>query len=207
MKASCASVLVLALAFVSRVDAGEVLAPLYPYGAIPTLLKSPRVKTELKITKDQEPGVEAALKKYRAGFAKLTPGKPFDVYEIERTNVNGMLELLGKTLNPQQIQRFRQLILQVTGMQIFDHKEIREALNLDAAQVAKLKAVHGQLLKEISGGGKAKLSTKEVGKQFGDLMQGVPDKVRAALSDQQRKKLQELMGDNFHLDLLGGEKK
>jgi hypothetical protein len=93
-------------------------------------------------------------------------------------------------------QRLKQILLQTTGMYIIDHKESRDALNLNADQVAKLKATHRQLITDISGGGKAKLSPTEVKKQGAALLKGVPDKVRAALSDQQRKKLQELMGLN-----------
>jgi len=206
MKARCASVLVLAVAFVSRVDAAEAgpLTPLYPWSAVPVLLRSPMVKTELKITKSQEPEIEKILKKSRGGLVKPPIGKTFDPLELDRANFNAIIELLSKTLDPEQIKRLRQIVLQTTGMEIFDHKEIREALSLNADQVAKLKSAHGQLLKEISGGGKAKLSKEEVGKQFGILMKGVPDKVRAVLSDQQRKKLQDLMGDQFPFDLFGG---
>ena len=68
---------------------------------------------------------------------------------------------------------------------------------MSEGEVTALKKIHGQLLKEISGGGKAKLSKEETKRQFGALMKGVPEKVRAALRNDQRKKLQELIGDQF----------
>jgi len=204
MKAKYTSVLVLAVVFAARVDAADdsrLLRPLYPYGIFPGLLTNPKVKAELKITKSQEPEIEASLKKWRGGFVKSTePGKPLDfraLQAIEKANFDGMCEWLAKTLRPEQMRRLKQIILQEAGMELFEHKEIRDALNLTADQVKKLKAIHGQLLKEISGGGGGKYSKEEVGKRFGALIKGVPDRVRAALSEKQRKKLQELLGDQF----------
>jgi hypothetical protein len=204
MNVRSASVLVLAVAFVSSAataDDSRLLRPLYPYGIFPGLLTNPKVKAELKVTKGQEPEIEKSLKKWRAGFVKHTePGKALDfraLQALEKANFDGMCELLARTLSPEQMRRMKQIILQESGMELFDHREIRDALNLKPDQVKRLKAIHGQLLKEISGGGGGKYSKEEVGRRFGALMKGVPDRVRAALSEGQRKRLQELIGDQF----------
>jgi len=84
-----------------------------------------------------------------------------------------------------------------SALELFDHQEIRDALSLNDSHVAMLKKFHGQLLKVISGGSKGNLSKEEVKKQFAALMKGVPQRVRAALNDEQRQKLQELIGDQF----------
>jgi len=204
MKASRASVVVAVLALVAaataddRSDRSKLIRPLYPYGVFPGLLSKPNVKAELKVTSAQEPAIEASLKKWRDGFVhEVEHGKPIDFYAIEQKNFDGMMDLLGKSLDAQQMKRLKQLILQSAGMELFEHQEIRDALHLNDGQVANLKKVHGQLLHEISGGGKGKYSKEEVKKLFGALMKGVPEKVRAALNEDQRQKLQELIGDQF----------
>jgi hypothetical protein len=180
-------------------DKSSLLRPLYPFGIFPSLLTNEKVKTELKITKDQEPEIEAALKKWRGGFVKETKNKLdfAELQRIERANFDGMCDVLAKFLSEAQMKRMKQLILQESGMDLLEHKEIRDALDLKYEQVPKLKAIHSQLLNEISGGGKGKYTKEEVQKRFGALMKGVPEKVRAALTEPQQKKLQELLGDQF----------
>jgi hypothetical protein len=203
MKAYCTSVLCLAIALVSPVNAADApakyLMPLLGWGQFPTLLTTPKKKAELKITKDQEPDLVEAMKKWRAGLVRLDvkAGKTINFQENEKANVDAMYEYLAGKLKPEQILRMKQLMRQESGMDIFEHKEIRDALNLKAAEIPKLRKIHDQLLKEISGGGNGKYTKEEVGKRFGALLKGVPGKVRAALTEEQRKKLQELIGDQF----------
>jgi hypothetical protein len=204
MKAACYSLLVFGVIFVSRAVAADPpdpnLSSLYPYGAYPVLLKSPRVKSELKITSNQEVDIAQCMKKYRAGFVDLfkTKLKPL---EIDRKNFDSMWELLSKSLNPDQMKRLRQIIIQMSGIEMFDYKEVRTAINLPYSDVAKLKAVHLKMCNELTAkAGKKIITPQESGRLFGVYSKGVQDRVRAALNDEQRAKLQDLIGNNFDFE-------
>src|SRR5262245_28187990 len=199
MKAKFGPIVMIVLALVAPLAAADgPKRPLYPYGIFPGLLSKPNVKAELQIDSSQEAAIEAALKKWRTGFVRKTEeGKPIDFAAIEQANFDGMMGLLTKSLSARQVNRLKQLILQSSGMEIFAHRDIREALNLSDAQLATLKRVHSQLVTEIDAGGKAKLGKDEVKRRFSALLKGVPEPVRAALNDEQRQKLQELIGDQF----------
>jgi hypothetical protein len=154
----------------------------------------------LKITSNQEIDVAQCLKKFRAGFVDLFKTK-LSPLEIDRKNFDAMMDLLSKSLNPDQMKRLRQIILQLSGISMFDFKEVRTAINLPSSDVAKLKAIHQKMCNELTAkAGAKKMTAAEVGKQFGVYSKGVPDRVRAALNDQQQAKLQELIGNNFDFE-------
>src|SRR5262245_32720818 len=116
--------LVIVLLLVSSAPATDdppILRPLYPYGVFPGLLSKPKVMEELKITSEQEPAIKASLKKWRGGFVHETEsGKTIDWRAIEQANFDGMMDLLAKTLDAQQMTRLKQIILQTAGMELFD---------------------------------------------------------------------------------------
>jgi hypothetical protein len=178
----------------------KYVAPLYYYNIFPGLLSNPKVKAELKVTKEQEPGYDAAQKRWRDGFVKRVdpkPGQPIDFAAINKENYDGMIALLSKTLDEKQMTRLVQLVRQESGIDLFEHKEIQDALDLKPADVARLKKIHNECWKETGDFSKGKEVNEEARKRHGDLTKGVTGKVREALTDEQQQKLQELIGDQF----------
>jgi len=178
----------------------KFVAPLYYYNYFPGLLSNAKVKEELKVTKGQTPAYEAAQNRWRDGFVKRVdpkPGQPIDFVAINKENYDGMIALLSKTLDEKQMKRLVQLIRQMAGIDLFEHKEIQDALELTPEDVTRLKKIHDQCWKETGDFSKGKQANEEARKRHGDLTTGVTGKVRESLTDEQQKKLQELIGDQF----------
>jgi hypothetical protein len=177
------------------------MIPLLIWGMFPSFFTQDKYKALLKIEKDQEPGLEAAMKKWRFGFPEekkpfIQPGKPIDIFGLEKAQIEAMFVYLASTLNVNQIKRMKQLMRQESGMDIFDHKEIRDQLGLNNEDVKKLRKIHGQLGSEINSAMlTGKFSKEEISKRYDGIHKGVPDRVRAGLNAEQQKKLQELIGD------------
>jgi hypothetical protein len=203
----CAPALLLALAPVARADV-EDLIPLYnPHGII-YLLNDSKVKTELKLTKDQDKAVQAALKK----FDKVLDGDNDTIFKMKGTQKEKfaqvralgtrrgqeLLQALGKVLQPNQVTRLKQLNLQRMAMSLFDHPEIREALNLNDKDVDALKKTAQKLRDNVIIEFQAGRLTKQEGqKRHMALGNTIPDGVRAQLTAKQRQILNEMLGEPF----------
>ena len=150
----------------------KYVAPLYYYNIFPGLLSNPKVKAELKVTKAQEPGYEAAQKRWRDGFVKSVdpkPGKPIDFAAINKENYEGMIALLSKTLDEKQMKRLVQLVRQQAGIDLFEHKEVQDALALKPEDVTRLMKIHDQCWTETGDFSKGKQANDEARKRYGDL--------------------------------------
>src|SRR5262249_21411276 len=133
----------------------EDLIPLYNAPSMIRLLNDAKVKTELKITKDQDRAVQAVLKK----FDQATAGDNDTIYKMKGTlkekfaqirvletkRGKELLQALGQVLQPKQVTRLKQVTLQDKAMSLFNHPEIREALQLSDKDAEALKATHQKL--------------------------------------------------------------
>jgi hypothetical protein len=189
-------------------DSLAATQPLYSAIWIEAYLRKPEVKRELKITKDQEKRIRAALEKSidiqrdDAAIRKITgAGKVARIRAYKAKRGEEALRSLRGVLTEKQEKRLKQIILQWWSVSLFDHPEIRKALQLGDKDVQGLREEYEQLKadvgKEIRDKG---MLPGEAHRKFSHLAFGVPDRVRDRLTEAQRKKLKELLGPPHKFD-------
>jgi hypothetical protein len=182
-------------------------APLYKAMGVMTKLADKKVRADLKLTPAQDKAVVAVVTGRWEWFkdvkqeelAKITgPERDEKIRALYTQRADQTFAAAGKVLKPEQTARLKQIMLQEYGITLFDYPEVRQALKLDAAQVKQLHEVHekvkAEVGKEISSG---KMTRAEANKKWNAVIFGVPNQVREVLTDGQRKKLDELLGDPF----------
>jgi hypothetical protein len=213
MKATCRFALLLTFVFAGAVRGDrdlESVMPLYTTANIAAFLIKSDVKKELKITKQQEKAITAILAKSaeKTGQDASTiykmsgPDKDVKVRALGTSRADELFQALGRTLSPGQVKRLRQLLLQHWGIALFDFPEIRDTLNLTQGQAATLKSIYERLRNEIAKkAADRRISREEAQKQYNLLSFSVPELVRAALNEEQKKKLQELLGEPYQFSV------
>lgn len=188
-----------------RPTMAELIA-LYSPLSIRAQLNNPNIKAELKVTKEQDVAVQAILKKemekypYRVRLElkgtekeKAAKNRAMDVAEAEE-----YFQVLAPTLSAEQVTRLKQLLAQFHGSLIFELPEVRAALKMSDQQAAGVKALYKKLRDEIAkeaGAGKIDAATAE--KKIFAFSRGVPAQVRATLTEEQQKALNDLLGGSY----------
>jgi hypothetical protein len=109
-----------------------------------------------------------------------------------------LFEMLGSVLRPEQTKRLKQIMAQNLGMRLFDHPEVRDMLGLSAKNVEELDAIYKKLRDQpVRDFLDKKISREEGQKRHEALGSVVPEEVRAALSDSQRRMLEDLLGEPY----------
>jgi hypothetical protein len=208
MKSTSTSVVVLTLVITRGAFASDLAAliPVYKPVDIVMLLNDQKVKTELKITRDQDRAVKACLAKCGEKQSrdpdtiyKMTgPNKEAKVRALTKQRAEEMFQSLGRVLSPGQVKRLKQIMVQQWGIVVFDHPGILEALKLNDGQAVRLKSIHEQMQREIiKNASDGRISRQDAQKQYNALSRGVPDRVRAALTEDQRTALNDLLGQPY----------
>jgi hypothetical protein len=164
------------------------------------LLRQKSVQQELKLSPEvvqkvmeftnkesREYGLSAKLKKAEAE----TKSK-----ELEREE----MKFLDDNLNAEQRKRLRQITLQVTGLQQLTRPAVAKVLNLTEEQQQKFRAMQqaahakmAELLKAKKGQGRSEKLAK--------LREAINTKIEAILTDEQKAKARELVGEPFRGEL------
>jgi hypothetical protein len=201
-----APAVMLAVAATAFAEKPKHLGPLYTAMATVSRLNNKAIKEELKITKEQEKGIEAAWKPFWEQYGKeldarrkLTgPDKEAKEREMDMKQADAFFQSLTKTLKPEQIQRLKQITYQWLGTRLLYHPEIREQLKISEKEADQVNEAYEKMLKAIEAEAKAaKLSPEAIQKKYAHLAFGVPEKVQGPLSEEQRKKLKELLGEPY----------
>ena len=183
---------------------------LYRAMGVMTRLMDKKVRVHLKLTPEQDRAVVAVV---NGGWEWFRDVKPEELAKITGPDREPKIRALftqradetfaaaGRVLKPGQIARLKQIMLQEYGITLFDYPEVRQALKLDVAQVRKLREAHEKLKAEagaeITSG---KLTRAEAQRKWNAVIFGVPDRLREVLTNDQRKKLAELVGDPYAFD-------
>jgi hypothetical protein len=214
MKSTYGPALSLIIVFVTgtvRGDRGDLasLPPVYSVANIASYLNQQRVKDDLNLTKQQDIAIQKIVLKsgQKMGqdaetiFKLSGPDKNAKIRALYSARADELFQALGQTLTPGQVKRLKQISLQHWGIVIFDHSEIRNALHLSEAQAANLKAIHKQIQDQLAKEVIAKRTSQREGqKQYMVLTHSIPDSVRAALTEEQRKTLQHLLGQPYSFE-------
>jgi hypothetical protein len=208
MRSACIPALVLTLVLVRAVSADGLadIIPLYSPGGIISILEDEKGKKALNIASYQEAGIKASLKDWSRKqhqdadtIYKMTgPDKEARVRALTERRASELIQSLSRVLSPQQLKRLKQILLQAWGIVLFEFPEIRDALKLSAREADRLTKIYEDMRNEIAKKVLDRKLTQEEGwKQYQGLSRGVPDRVRAALSDDQQRILDDLLGSPY----------
>ncbi len=178
---------------------------LYHAMAVMTSLADKKVRADLKLTPDQERAVVAVVNGRWEWFRDVTPQEQARITGPDREarvralytrRAEETFAAAGRVLGPGQVARLKQIMLQEYGITLFDYPEVRQGLGLDAAQVGRLREAHEKLKKEV-GEQLGRYSRAEAHRRWNAVVFGVPERVREVLTEGQRKKLKEMLGEPF----------
>ena len=183
------------------------------------LLGSEQVQKELELVDDQKAQLKTMQEEMRAQFTAAFAGVQ-DLSEEERRKrfeemrakgEETMKQLRAKVeeiLLPQQMDRLRQINLQVQGTRALNEPEVAEALGITEEQKTQLAAIRDELRKKFEEqrtagqGNQGTQADREARRaRIQEMMKESQDRVMAVLTDEQKAKFEELKGEKFELDM------
>ncbi len=169
------------------------------------LLTQKSVQKELKLSDDQIKKLEAALAKQKEIYQGLG-----DLDAKERAKKLAQLSVAGEkaiseTLKPEQIKRFVEISRHHEGLhQSVEAKdgEVAAALRLTDDQKAKIKTIGEELGTEVREAVKAAAGDRtKMAAKMQDLRKSGDEKLMKLLTDEQKTKWRELIGEPFKGEL------
>jgi hypothetical protein len=128
------------------------------YGTDPLhLLQTAKVKKELKITDEQSAKLAKIGEKYdREAASKLGNGRTdgLSAQAIRETGdklIESSRQEVSTVLNPEQLNRLKQILLQVNGAEALQDKEVAKQVGFSAEESAKLQKLMAQTNDKLRG--------------------------------------------------------
>lgn len=178
------------------------------------LLGNKSVQEELKITDEQKEKITPVLtkisEKQRDAFGKLrdlsAEERREKMQELQKEmtamNEQGLKDVMP-ILTTDQTKRFKQIQIQVRGLEAYSDPEVVSALKLTDEQKDDIKKVNEEMAKQMremfqpGGGG----NFQEAQRKMTALRKETNEKVQSMLTDAQKKTLKELRGEAFELKI------
>jgi Spy/CpxP family protein refolding chaperone len=173
----------------------------------PLLLGNKSVQDELKLTDDQKKDIKTVTDAVREKMMKAFQ----DAGQDQEARTKAMKEInddanktLQKTLDglkEDQKKRFKQISVQVKGIDAFVAEDVSKALKLTDKQVEDFKTQATDFKKDAAtlrmDAGRDADKRAEATKKIAELQAKVTDKILGTLSDDQKKSWKEMTGDKF----------
>jgi hypothetical protein len=163
-----------------------------------TLLENADVQKDLKLSDDQVKKITELAAKQKAAIAEIfkdLKGKEAFDKMMELTKANQ--KVIGDVLNAKQNERLKQLELQQRGPRAFADPKIAKDLGLSDEQTTKVREILKESAKKLFELFKDKPKPEEIQKKMAELNKGTTDELLKTLTDEQKKKWQELTGEPF----------
>lgn len=174
----------------------------------PGLLMAPAVQEELKLTDEQKEKIRPVVEKFR-DQAREAWESLRDVPEEERfakgreklnESRHEAMTALREVLKPEQMRRFRQIDLQVSGAEGLLHPYVEDRLKLTDDQKERIeKIVRETRSKRREIFENAQGEREAVRDKMRRLREQAQEQVRAVLTDEQKDTYKELLGDRFEM--------
>jgi hypothetical protein len=192
--------------------AASAPAQFYPYSNAPTgpmLLLSKSVQDDLKLDLSQKNDLQKIVRDTPAKFKTESDqiNKEYQAYYAKSNQLNTKIseettKEIEKALQPQQLKRAKQFVVQRMGLGAFYVGEVQTALRLTDDQKKDLRTITDDVNKESNTIRTAEYKKKKVDyvglqKKLGTLQKGGVDKVVAKLSDDQKTTWKALTGEPF----------
>ena len=175
-----------------------------------------QLRAELKVTADQQRGLDASRERRDAiwrehiqarqkvinsNLSERDKNAKLRAQEIQA--VDDMCKVYGETLRPEQLKRMKQIVLQMRGIAIFEFPEVQKALKIGNAEAEQLhdawnkwaREAGAQLNEDVAA---KKITKQQAGTKAGNLIRSVPPEIRETLSREQRRVLDNLLGEKFN---------
>jgi Spy/CpxP family protein refolding chaperone len=178
----------------------------------PMLLTNEQVKKELKITDEQKTKIDEVVQTLRPPEGTnpfQLQGAERDAYfaELQKKNEAALKKIDAEILNPEQVARFKQVVLWVQGSRaLVDNAELGKQLNLTDDQKGAVKTIVDESDKKrrelFQGLGQA--SPEDRAKAFEQMTTMNNEMVAecmAVLTDTQKSQLDKMKGPKFQLDM------
>jgi Spy/CpxP family protein refolding chaperone len=187
------------------------------YGTDPLhLLQTAKVKKELKITDEQSAQLGKIADKYhREAAAKLGNGRTegLNAQSIRQTGdklIESSRQEVSSVLNPEQLNRLKQILVQVNGPESLQDKEVAKQVGFTAGESEKLKKLLDQTSNELRsslGAGPVGINDPNQIQKFGanppnvaKIDNQVQNQYLGVMTAEQKQKLETLRGAPFTLD-------
>src|SRR5262249_827746 len=109
-----------------------------------------------------------------------------------------MMKGFGGVLNDTQLKRFNQLSLQQAAFQIFQDPQVKDKLKLSDAQVERLRQTAADYAKQINAINQlGQTNVEEATRRYEGFLRRRGEAINSALDAQQRKTLEEMLGESF----------
>ncbi|WP_041933089.1 hypothetical protein [Gloeothece verrucosa] len=182
------------------------------------LLQSDQLKTELKITPDQETKIKQITQDFRGKLQQiygnvnlngLPPAeqskKLEEVSGPVQEEINKTRQEIGKVLSPNQVKRFKEITLQIYGFGVLNSDQYAQDLKLTDEQQKKIGTIRTQMISKMRTSWQIPPSDKQEKEKVIDtnrkVMEGIikesNDEVLAVLTPDQKKSLESLKGEKF----------
>ncbi len=179
------------------------------------LLAIPKVQEELKITDEQKTKLQALAEKLGAemrerfaGFRDLSDEeRQKRMEEMQAEGAKRLEEVrkqVAEILKPEQVKRLRQIELQQQGVRALERAEVAEELGITDAQKADMQKVREEIeakmqaMREERRGQQGPPSEERMA-EFRKMREEAEAKVMAVLTDAQKQKLRDMMGEPFEM--------
>jgi Spy/CpxP family protein refolding chaperone len=193
---------------------GMMASPSVSWGM---LLRSEKVQKELELVDDQKAKLKEIADnfttKVREAMPRRQEGQELtrEQQEARFAEMRKKMEALAEenrkaiegVLLPHQIQRLKQLSVQLLGNRALDDKEVQDALGLTADQKEKIKQVREEQAKKgrelFTGEG----SREGMREKFESLRKETEQKLMDVLTAEQKEKFEKLKGAKFEFEFPG----
>lgn len=177
------------------------------------LIANESVQKELKLDDSQvekAKGVAEELRgKMRESFSALQdlegPERMKKAQELNRTTTEEGMRALGAFLKPEQLKRFKEIVLQQRGPAVLTDPAVAKKLDVTDEQSGKILAIlaEGQTAmreaRESAGDDRAAAMEK-----FRSVQKETGEKIVGVLTDSQKKEWKEMTGEPFEVKFEGG---
>jgi hypothetical protein len=208
-------------------ESGDPITAVLPGGDRPgtdpiELLQLKQVREELKITDEQLAKIKEIDQNFRAEIKQTVSGvnlEELDPQEEDEKISELLVEMktatdkvrteLGEVLQPEQLDRFREIILQIYGWGVLTYDDFAESLGITQQQLEQLDILRDDMVQEMRDTWQVPdADTAEERKKIlsanNQKMQAIltsyNDKATAVLTEEQKKNLETLKGEQFQLD-------
>jgi hypothetical protein len=186
------------------------------YGTDPLhLLQTAKVKQELKITDEQSAKIAKVADKYdREAASKLGNSRKEglgarEIRETEDKLIESSRQEISGILNADQLNRLKQILLQVSGADALQDKEVAKQIGITPEESARIQKLQTQAAERLRGSFEKPRSSDpaESQKMLGAVV-GTADQINnqaqqqslGALTTEQKQKLEKLRGAPFTLE-------
>lgn len=183
------------------------------------LLQSDQVKQELKITDEQAGKIQQVSQNFRQELKQTysglnLSGLPPEQQSQKLQEVSGQVQQdidqtrqeIGKVLTPEQVNRFKQISLQIYGFGVLNSDQFTQDLKLTADQEKQLNDLRQQVVEKMRASWEvpptdAQKRTEVIDanrKRMEQILQQSNEEALAVLTPEQKKTLDTLKGEKFN---------